>query len=109
MYVCNITLRNRSTIVYRKGRHNYITRYNRLCKYCSRSDIEAEYHFILVCTCYLEVKQKLTKKFYFYKPIYSCFKHVKFLSINNVKELCRLGIFLQQAQLILRNERHSII
>ena len=32
-----------------KGRHSDIARDNRLCKCCSRSDIEAEYHFILVC------------------------------------------------------------
>ena len=33
--------------------------------------------------------------------------HVKFLSIKNVKELCRLGKLLQQAT-ILRNELLSI-
>ena len=65
-----------------KGRHNGIARYNILFKCCSRNVIEDEYHFILVC-------QKLIKKFYFYKP--SVFKLVKLLSINNVKELCRLG------------------
>ena len=55
---------------------------------------------------YLE--QKLTKKFYFYKPIASVFMLVKFLSINDVKELCRLEKNLQQAT-ILRNEQLSII
>ena len=57
-----------------KGPHSYIARDNRFCKCCSRSDIEAEYHFILVCPCYLEVRQKLIKKLYFYKP--SIFKLV---------------------------------
>ena len=88
-----------------KGRHSGIARDNRLCKCCSRNDIEDEYHFILVCPCYLDLRQKLIKKFYFYKP--SVFKLVKLLSINNVKELCRLGKFLQQAS-ILRNELLSI-
>ena len=55
--------------------------------------------------CYLDLRLKLIKKFYFYKP--SVFKLVKLLSINNVKELCRLGKFLQQAT-ILRNELLSI-
>ena len=49
-------------------------------------------HFILVCPCYLDLRQKLIKKFYFYKP--SVFKLIKLLSINNVKELCRLENFL---------------
>ena len=63
-------------------------------------------HFILVCPCYLDLRRKLIKKFYFYKP--SVFKLVKLLSINNVKELCRLGKFSQQATIILRNELLSI-
>ena len=58
-----------------KGRHSGIARYNRLCKCCSRNDIEDEYHFILVCPCYLDLRQKLIKKFYFYKA--SVFKFVK--------------------------------
>ena len=41
-----------------------IARDNRLCKCCSRNDIDDEYHFILVCLCYLELIQKLIKKFY---------------------------------------------
>ena len=69
-----------------KGRHNGIARYNILFKCCSRNVIEDEYHFILVCPCYLDLRQKLIKIFYFYKPS-------KLLSINNVKELCRLGNF----------------
>ena len=68
------------------------------------SNIEDEDHFILECSFYLELKQKLIKKFQFYKP--SIFKLV--LIINNVKELCRLGKFSQQAT-IHRNERLSII
>ena len=51
-------------------------------------------------------KTKFIKKFYFYKP--SVFKLVKLLSINNVKDVCRLGKILQQATIILRNELLSI-
>ena len=75
-----------------------IARDNILCKCCSRNDIEDEYHFILVCPCYLEIN---TKSFI-------VFKLIKLLSINNVKELCRLGKILQQATL-LRNAHFSII
>ena len=66
-----------------KGRHSGIARDNMLCKCCSRNDIEAECHFILVCPCYLELRQKLIKMFSFCKP--SVFNLVKLLSINNVK------------------------
>ena len=52
-----------------KSRHSGIARDNRLiCKCYSRKDIEDEFHFILVCTCYLDLRQKLIKQFYFYKP-----------------------------------------
>ena len=51
-----------------KGRHSGIARDKRLCKCCSRNDIVDEYHFILVCPCYLDLRQKLIKNFYFYKP-----------------------------------------
>ena len=65
-----------------KGRHGGIARDNRLYKCCSYSDIEDEYHFILVCPCYLEIRQKLIRKFYFYKP--NVFQLVELLRINNV-------------------------
>ena len=82
-----------------KGRHSYISRDNGLCKCCCRRDIETEYHFILlhVRPCYLKVRHKLIKKFYSYEPI--VYEIVKLLSINNVKESCRLGNLLQQATL----------
>ena len=67
-----------------KGLHSGITRDNRLCKCCSRTcnDIEDEYHFILVCPYYLDLRQKLIKKILLYKP--SVFKFVKLLSIYNL-------------------------
>ena len=90
-----------------KDRHSGTARYYGLCKCCSRNDIEDEYHFILACPCYLHLRQKLIKKCYFYKPSITL-ELVKLLSINNVKELCRIGKFLRQAT-ILRNEQFSII
>ena len=62
--------------------------YNKLCKCCSCNDIEGEYHFIFVCPCYLELRQKL----------FNFLKHSVLLSINDVKELCILGNFFYSRQ-----------
>ena len=51
--------------ILQKGRHSGIAWDNRLCKCCSRNDIEDEYHFILVCPFYLDLRQKLIKKILF--------------------------------------------
>ena len=88
-----------------KDRRSGIARYYGLCKCCSRNDIEDEYHFIFACPCYLDLRQKLIKKCYFYKPSITL---ELVLSINYIKELCRFGKFLRQAT-ILRNEQFSII
>ena len=62
-----------------KGRHSDIARDNRLCKCCSRNNIEDEYHFIRVCLYYVELRQKPYRKNFFYKP--SVFKLIKLLII----------------------------
>ena len=72
---------------HKKGRHKGIARDNRLCKCCSRIDVEDEYHFILLRPCYLDLRQKFIKKMHFYKP--SVFKLVKLPNINNTNEFCR--------------------
>ena len=43
---------------HKKGRHSGIARDKRLCKCCSRINVEDEYHFILVRPCYLDLRQK---------------------------------------------------
>ena len=51
-----------------KGHHSGIARDNRLCQCCSRNDIEDEYHFIIVCPCYLtRFKTQTYQKTFFLK------------------------------------------
>ena len=59
-----------------RGRHSGKARNNRICKCCSRNGIEDEYHFILVCPCFSEVRQKLIKNVLF-------LKHLVFLRFLN--------------------------
>ena len=82
------------------GRHKNITRDKRFCKICT-TEIEDEYHFLLVCPIYSTLRTKFLKKYYWYRP--SMYKLIQLLSVNNVKELCSLGKFIYKA-LALRND-----
>ena len=74
------------------GRRNNIGRRSRLCTMCNVGDVEDEFHFILKCPFYKELREKYIKVFYYRIP--SVFKLTKLLSVNNVKELCNLGKYL---------------
>lgn len=74
--------------------HKNIPRDKRFCKTCF-TDIEDEYHFILVCPMYLALRSKLIKRYYWCKP--SMYKLIQLLSVNNIKELCNLGKFIYKA------------
>lgn len=57
--------------------------------------LEDEFHFILQCNIYIELRRKFIKKYYWCRP--SAFKLVQLLSIENTKELCNLGKYLFNA------------
>lgn len=82
------------------GRHRNILRNNRICEFC-RSEIEDEYHFVLICPRYQQLRVKYIKMYYWKKP--SMYKFIQLLCVNNVKELCNLGKFLHHA-FKLRND-----
>lgn len=65
------------------------------CNLCYKKDLEDEFHFILICPFYAELRKKYIKSFYYKKP--SVFKLSKLLSVNNTKELNNLGKYLSSA------------
>ena len=44
--------------------HNRVDRALPLCTLCDRSDIEDEYHFVLICPVYSQIRQKYIRPFY---------------------------------------------
>jgi hypothetical protein len=52
---------------------------------CNNNDIEDEYHFILECSKYVEIRRKYIKPYYCINP--SAFKLTQLLSVQNIKEL----------------------
>ena len=74
------------------GRYNNTPRPQRMCTVCNSNEIEDEFHFLLICDLYTDIRKTLIKKYYYIKP--SVFKLVQLLSTNNVKELRNLGTFI---------------
>jgi hypothetical protein len=69
---------------------------------CNNNDIEDEYHFILECSKYVEIRRKYIKTYYCINP--SVLKLTRLLSVQNIKELNNLGKYLYVAEKI-RNYR----
>ena len=46
------------------GRHHNIERSNRKCIYCYMNVIESEFHFMLICPLYAELRSKYLNRYY---------------------------------------------
>ena len=73
----------------------------RTCNVCHDNLIEDEYHFILVCKKYDNIRNAYIKPYYWRRP--SSFKLVQLLSARNVKELNNLGNILCLAEKVRNN------
>ena len=77
------------------GRYIGIVRNERKCIWCSLNVLEDEFHFVLQCAKYNDLRKKYIKKYYWSRP--STFKLVQLLSVENRKEVCNLGKFIHLA------------
>ena len=76
-----------------RGRWSNIAFENRKCLLCN--EIEDEYHFVVVCIKFHELRIKYLPKLLYLRP--SMFKFVNFLNSRNVSDLKKLGLFLHHA------------
>ena len=51
-----------------RGRFENIPRNDRLCKYCNLRMVENEYHFLLICPLYKDLRKKFLPNFYCHWP-----------------------------------------
>ena len=51
-----------------KGRYTNLPRHERICNNCSSSQIENEYHFLLTCPHYTDLRKKYIKHYYYTWP-----------------------------------------
>ena len=77
------------------GRYHGVDRSDRKCTLCALNSIEDEFHFILQCDSYIELRRHYIKQYYYRRP--SSFKLVQLLSTENVKDLRNLCKFLFNA------------
>ena len=92
-YISKIRLSSHNLHV-ESGRTNNTPRSERKCLFCN-VEIEDEFHFILKCPVYVDLRKKHIKKYYWERP--SVFKLTQLISSNNVKELCALGKYIRDA------------
>ena len=78
------------------GRYHNIDRNQRYCTMCNTYTVEDEYHFILECKKYDNLRKKYIKGYYWRNP--SAYKLIQLLSVENIKELNNLGKFLYLAE-----------
>ena len=77
------------------GRHINVPLNERKCELCNKNDIEDEYHFILICPFYDDIRKKYIDKFYQAHP--SVFKFLHLLNSSSQKVLYRLALFCKYA------------
>ena len=83
------------------GRYNNIERAEIICTLCHAKEIEDQYHFILQCPRYSNLRIVNIKQYYHRRP--NVLKLVQLLSTTSIKELSNLGTYLERANK-LRNK-----
>ena len=91
------------------GRYSRIRleRHERVCQLCDTSDIEDEYHFILICPTFSNIRQKFIPNYYIRHP--SMFKFICLLQSINKKELINFSKYLHEAFTIRLNILNNVV
>jgi hypothetical protein len=74
-------------------------RANRKCQFCD--DIEDEYHFVLICPIYKELRKAFIPHYYYNKA--NMFKFVELLTTDNINTIRKYCMFIHKS-FLLRNE-----
>ena len=79
------------------GRHGLVNleRSRRLCKFCNLQDIEDEYHFLLICPLYIELRIKFINDYYWKSP--SMYKCINLLKVENLSVLKNVAQYILKA------------
>ena len=77
---------------------NRIQRNERYYQSCSKRDIEDEYHFMLICPCYSDIRKLYIKRYYCIHP--SMFTFISLMQSNNRNEICKYAIYYKKAMAI---------
>ena len=73
----------------------------RYCILCYVSDVEDEYHFVLVCPAFTELRKKYIEAYYYRNP--SAFNFCEFLKTDKKNILYKLSKYLYEAFLLRKS------
>ena len=77
------------------GRYTNIPRHERKCEFCTKNDIEDEFHFVLICPLYNDLRYVYIHKYYHVRP--SVQKLISLLNNENQKVLLKLALYCKNA------------
>ena len=78
-----------------EGRYRNIERCDRICTLCNTHQIETEYHFILICPFYSDIRARFIKRYFRTWPNTNKFKSL--MSSNIKGTICNLASFIYYA------------
>ena len=67
----------------------------RYCLCCNSGDIEDEFHFICICSCFDNLRKQYLKKYYYQRP--SMFKFLDLLNTQNKTTLFKITRYIKEA------------
>ena len=75
-----------------RGRYTNIPKEERICKFCNSQAIENEYHFLMTCDLYKDLRNKYFKQYYRRWPTLNKFD--KLMSSSNKTEILKLSKYV---------------
>ena len=73
-----------------EGRYRNIPREDRICIKCNMNEVETEYHFLLVCPFYRDIRHRILPKYYCHWPNMNKFKYLlKTLQSSTLRQLAK--------------------
>ena len=67
----------------------------RVCILCQRNDLEDEYHLVIICPVYIELREQFINKYYCVRPYMD--KIIQLVTTNNKCILRKLAMYLHHA------------
>ena len=83
------------------GRHRNIARSDRICTKCNLNQVESEFHFLLVCPLYRELRTRFFNRYFYTWPNIMKFKEL--MSSSQKPVIVKLAKFIHHATRI-RND-----
>ena len=86
---------NNLNIVTGRYAQNRVDRHLRTCNVCNSRDIEDEFHFVLICPAYTDLRKRYINAFYYTRP--SVYKFIQLMQCNKPTVLRKLGKYALEA------------